>query len=167
MALFFKTWEKMVLFHCAFVALKARCPLTKIVHPEDYYLGEKRLFQGSILDDGFVHSLYVYQDERSGGIRIHTVVGDGELRKCPVWTAFVTDQSCSEDWLLRHSGHRVWITNIYLYVFCDEYRKKSQMKRHGEFEINFVHRAAADAFVDLFAPDSEDEHFQRTIENGS
>lgn len=38
---------EMVLFHAAFVALKARCPLTVNVNPDDYRLtGEKRLFQG-------------------------------------------------------------------------------------------------------------------------
>jgi hypothetical protein len=37
----------MALFHAAFVALKARCPLTITGHPEDYKLtGEKLLFQG-------------------------------------------------------------------------------------------------------------------------
>jgi len=47
MALFFKTWEKMVLFHCAFGALKSRCPLTISVTSEDVCLpGETRLFQG-------------------------------------------------------------------------------------------------------------------------
>jgi hypothetical protein len=37
----------MVLFHAAFTALKARCPLTTGVHPDEYKLaGEKKLFQG-------------------------------------------------------------------------------------------------------------------------
>jgi hypothetical protein len=47
MALFFKTWERMVLFHASFVALKARCPLTLSVYPDEYELaGEKVLFRG-------------------------------------------------------------------------------------------------------------------------
>ena len=38
---------EMVLFHAAFVALKARCPLTVKVPSDDYKLaGEKLLFQG-------------------------------------------------------------------------------------------------------------------------
>jgi hypothetical protein len=38
---------EMVLFHATFVALKARCPLTVNINPDDYKLsGEERLFQG-------------------------------------------------------------------------------------------------------------------------
>ena len=41
------TISEMVLFHEAFVALKARCPLTLEVYPDDYRIaGEKKLFQG-------------------------------------------------------------------------------------------------------------------------
>lgn len=39
-------------------------------------------------DDGFKHSLIVYQDRSTRGLRLHTAVWDGELRGCPVWTAF-------------------------------------------------------------------------------
>ena len=41
------TFEKteLVIFHAAFVALKARCPLTISVNPDDYRLaGEDKLF---------------------------------------------------------------------------------------------------------------------------
>jgi hypothetical protein len=45
----------MVLFHAAFVALKARCPLTININLDDYSLaGEKTLFRGCV----FSHSLY-------------------------------------------------------------------------------------------------------------
>jgi hypothetical protein len=40
---------EMVLFHSAFGALKARCPLTLEVYPDDVCLaGEKRLFVGYV-----------------------------------------------------------------------------------------------------------------------
>lgn len=41
-----------------------------------------------IADDGFRHSLIVYEDRTTGGLRLHAAVWDGELRQCPVWTAF-------------------------------------------------------------------------------
>lgn len=41
-----------------------------------------------IFDDSFHHSLMVYQDDATGGLRLHAAVLDGELRQCPVWTAF-------------------------------------------------------------------------------
>ena len=41
-----------------------------------------------IIDDGFKHSLIVYEDMQSRGLRLHAAVWEGELRQCPVWTAF-------------------------------------------------------------------------------
>jgi len=156
MALFFKTWERMVLFHAAFVALKARCPLTISINPDDYSLaGERTLFRGQIIDDGFEHSLAVIQDDKCGGLRLHAAVWNGELRKCPVWTAFVTHSSASPNWLDRRSGHRIWLKEIYPYVFCANYKKRRQMRGRGEFEIYFVDRAAADAFEDVFKEESD------------
>ncbi|KAF8865488.1 hypothetical protein BDZ45DRAFT_711116 [Acephala macrosclerotiorum] len=168
MALFFKTWEKMVLFHCAFGALKSRCPLTLNITPDDVVLaGEKRLYQGKIVDDGFEHILTVLEDERCGGLRLHAAVRNGDLRKCPVWTAFVTYQSASPNWMERRSRHRIWLRDLYPYVFCQKYKKKHQMKKHGEFEIYFVNEEAADAFEDVFHdPDDVVEVVEMSGANG-
>lgn len=38
----------------------------------------------------------------------------------------------------RRSRHRIWLRDLYPYVFCQKYKKKHQMKKHGEFEIYFV-----------------------------
>lgn len=102
----------MVLFYCTFVALKARNMLTIQIHPNEFKLQrEKRLFQAcvshcagsspalgsrladrnahrQIIDDGYKHSLIVYEDLQTRGIRLHAAVWEGELRQCPVWTAF-------------------------------------------------------------------------------
>ncbi|CZS90351.1 uncharacterized protein RCO7_08575 [Rhynchosporium graminicola] len=146
---------EMVLFHCAFAALKSRCPLTVNVTPEDVCLqGEKKLFQGKIIDDGFEHVLTVLQDFKCGGIRLHAAVRSGELRKCPVWTAFITYQSESSKWLNRRSRHRICLRDIHPYVFCQKYKKRHQMKKTGEFELYFVVEDAADAFQDIFTEDS-------------
>ena len=45
-------------------------------------------YKRRISDDGFWHSLIVYKDRSSGGIRLLAAVWDGPLRQCPVWTAF-------------------------------------------------------------------------------
>lgn len=39
-------------------------------------------------DDDFAHSLIVYEDRATRSLRLHAAVWDGELRRCPVWTAF-------------------------------------------------------------------------------
>jgi len=165
LAVFFKTWEKMVLFHCAFGALKSRCPLTLNIMPDDVVLaGENKLYQGKIIDDRFEHILTVLQDEKCGGIRLHAAVRNGELRRCPVWTAFVTYQSASPNWLERRSRHRIWLRDLYPYVFCENYKKKHQMKRHGEFELYFVNEEAADAFQDVFSEGSDPGEVIQVIE---
>jgi len=155
-ALFFKSWEKMVLFHSTFVALKARCPLTRGLKPEEYVLGgERKLFQAHIKDDGFDHALTCYEDKSCHGLRLHAVAWQGELKYCPIWTAFITYQSTSPRWLKRTTSHRVRLLDLKPYVFCDEYKWKHQRKSNGEFEIYFVREEAADRFVEIFDPPTE------------
>ncbi|KID66534.1 hypothetical protein MAN_04815, partial [Metarhizium hybridum] len=85
----FNAWEDIVLMYCTFVSLKARNLRTLQCGPKELALGkEKELFQSDIFDDSFHHSLMVYQDDATGGLRLHAAVLDGELRQCPVWTAF-------------------------------------------------------------------------------
>lgn len=131
---------EMVLFYCTFVALKARNTLTVQIHPDEYKLSrEKRLFQAQIIDDGYKHSLIVYEDQQTRGIRLHAAVWEGELRQCPVWTAFITHQSQSPTWLSRRSKHRVWLKDVALYVFCLKYRQENmRQNKSGAFEIYFV-----------------------------
>ncbi|TEY44918.1 hypothetical protein BOTCAL_0341g00150 [Botryotinia calthae] len=124
------------------------------------------LFFKQIVDDGFHHSLFVYENRQTHTLRLHAAVANGELRKCPIWTAFITDSQVSSDtWLARHSRHRVWIQDLHLYVFCDEYSRRAQVQRHGEFELYFVHGAAADAFIRIFYPLDSDSESERAIED--
>ncbi|KAI8270821.1 hypothetical protein K4K58_006611 [Colletotrichum sp. SAR11_239] len=132
----FKTWEELVLFHCTFVSLKTRNALTVDMNAREFKLkGEERLFQAQIIDDGFKHSLIVYRDSGTKGLRLHAAVWEGELRQCPVWTAF----------------------DVQLYVFCHRYRQQNQRKgQAGAFEINFVSDEGAKRFREVFAPAPED-----------
>ncbi|KXX81676.1 hypothetical protein MMYC01_201044 [Madurella mycetomatis] len=152
-ALYFITWEEMVLFYCTFVALKARNMLTVQIHPNEFRLQrEKRLFQAQIIDDGFKHSLIVYEDLQTRGLRLHAAVWEGELRQCPVWTAFVTHQSQSPTWLSRRSKHRVWLKDVQLYVFCNTYHQENmRQNKSGAFEIYFDRVEAAKRFRELFS----------------
>ncbi|CCC04853.1 unnamed protein product [Sordaria macrospora k-hell] len=152
-AFYFITWEEMVLFYCTFVALKARNRLTVQIAPTEFQLQrEKRLFQAQIVDDGYKHSLVVYEDQQTHGIRLHAAVWDGELKQCPVWTAFVTAQSQSSTWISRRSKHRVWLRNIQLYVFCRNYRQEVQRQNKSKaFEIYFVTEQGASKFKEAFS----------------
>ncbi|RYP44856.1 hypothetical protein DL768_008719 [Monosporascus sp. mg162] len=154
-ALRFATWEELVLFHCAFVCLKARSLLTVKTDPEEFILNkERRLFQAQIIDDGFHHSLMVYEDQVTKGIRLHAAVWDGKLRHCPVWTAFVTPHWFSPAWLVRRSPHRVWLKDLDPFVFCERYRPQNQRNNKvGAFELDFVHEEAATRFKEIFSPE--------------
>lgn len=154
--LYFVTWEEMVLFFCTFVSLKARNKMTLQISPDEYKLhGEKLMFAAQIIDDGYKHSLHVYQDKETQGTRLHAAVWDGELRQSPAWTAFVTHQSASPTWLVQKSKHRIWIKDVQLYVFCQGYRQQNQRPgRGGEFELRFAAENAATKFKELFYPPS-------------
>ena len=154
--LYFVTWEEMVLFFCTFVSLKARNKMTLQISPHEYKLqGEKLIFQAQIIDDGYKHSLVVYQDKETQGTRLHAAVWEGELRQSPVWTAFVTHQSASPTWLIQKSKHRIWLKDAQLYVFCTGYRQQNQRPgRGGEFELRFATERAATSFKELFYPPS-------------
>lgn len=126
-----------------------------------------------IIDDQFKHSLIVYEDQQTHGIRLHAAVWEGELRQCPVWTAFgrmhslkysaflpltnshsfsVTHQSQSPTWLSRRSKHRVWLKDVALYVFCQKYRQENmRQNKAGAFEIYFASDEAASRFKEVFA----------------
>ncbi|EGY21889.1 uncharacterized protein VDAG_03329 [Verticillium dahliae VdLs.17] len=146
--------SQMILFHCTFMSLKAWNTLTIQISPKEYKLSsERRLFQAQIIDDGFRHSLIVYEDAETKGIRLHAAVWEGELCRCPVWTAFVTHQSSSLTWLHRKSAHRLWLRDIHIYVFCSRYRSHNQRPGPaGAFELFFVETTAAAHFRDLFNP---------------
>ncbi|RYP05744.1 hypothetical protein DL764_003602 [Monosporascus ibericus] len=153
-ALRFVTWEELVLFHCAFVCLKAHSLLTVKVDPDEFILNkERRLFQAQIIDDGFHHSLMVYEDQVTKGIRLHAAVWDGKLRHCPVWTAFITPHCFSPAWLVRKSPHRIWLKDLDPFVFCERYRPQNQCNNKVcAFELDFVNEEAATRFKEIFSP---------------
>ncbi|KAJ4394277.1 hypothetical protein N0V93_003494 [Gnomoniopsis smithogilvyi] len=157
----FVHWEELVLFYTAFVVLKARNPLAAGMNATEYSLAdEKTLFQASIVDDGYKHTLMVNQDRRNRGVRLLTAAWSGQLRECPIWTAFVP--ICllqSRHWLVRESSHLVFVRGIHLYVFCQKYREaKSRRNGSGPFEIYFTNEQGAEEFVELLRA------FQGTIE---
>jgi len=153
-ALSFQTWEELVLMYSSFLALKARNRKVVKVAPEEYLpKGERKLFQARISDDGFWHSLAVYKDITTGGIRLLASACEGPLKQCPIWTAFVTQQSASPTWIKRvsNSKHRIRLMDVQLYVFCQEYRQNRQRKGNsGAFEINFHQAEGCDRFIGLF-----------------
>ncbi|KAI1822412.1 hypothetical protein F4861DRAFT_390153 [Xylaria intraflava] len=164
----FMTWEELVLFYCTFVCLKAsnKWPDTINNHREFIIRKEKRLFQAQIMEGDFDHCLLVVEDFHTKGRRLHVTMRDGPMPKCPVWTAFVPPEP-PEDWLIQKSPRRIWLRDLQVYSFSDQYRPHRQRKgRLGAFEIKFAHAKAATHFRQLFDPSfassldgaSEDQH---------
>ena len=50
----------------------------------------------------------------------------------------------------RRSRHRIWLRDIHPYVFCDNYKKRHQVKKDGEFEIYFVNEEGRSYLVNEF-----------------
>ncbi|OAA42620.1 hypothetical protein NOR_04751 [Metarhizium rileyi] len=143
------------IMYCTFMSLKAKNRRTVQWASKELALGEEhKLFQTQILDDGKNHLLTVYKDKATGYFRLHAAVHDGELRQCPVWTAFVTEQPKLPNWLTRNPAKRkVWLSDIQLFVFCKQYREENQHKGPaGQFQIHFAEEGAAESFEAIFYP---------------
>ncbi|KAI0187335.1 hypothetical protein EV127DRAFT_149772 [Xylaria flabelliformis] len=168
-SLSFLTWEELVLFYCTFVSLKARNEWARGLDSREFIIKrEKRLFQAHIIDDGFDHCLVVIEDFHTKGRRLHVISRDGPLARCPVWTAFIPPDP-PEDWLIHKAPHRIWLRDLQVYSFCDEYRPHHQRRgRMGAFQIKFAHATAATRFKQLFnpipAPSVEDASEERDEE---
>ena len=89
-----------------------------------------------IIDDGFAHVLEVISG-REGGIRLLSSAATGEIRGCPVWTSFVTDQLTSESWIVRRGRHRILLGSLQQHIFCRKYRPERQKRKNGRFEVYF------------------------------
>ncbi|KAI1352217.1 hypothetical protein F5Y01DRAFT_96136 [Xylaria sp. FL0043] len=152
-SLSFLTWEELVLFYCTFVGLKARNEWAHSLDWREFIIRkEKRLFQAQIIEDDFDNCLVVVEDFHTKGRRLHVMTRDGRLAKCPVWTAFIPPDP-PEDWLIHKAPHRIWLRNLQVYSFCDEYRPHRQRRgRFGAFQIKFAHATAATRFKQLFNP---------------
>ncbi len=46
------------------------------------------MLRSRILDDGYEHSLSLYQDKECGAIRLSATITQGDRKLCPAWTAF-------------------------------------------------------------------------------
>ncbi|KAL8966945.1 MAG: hypothetical protein Q9197_005697, partial [Variospora fuerteventurae] len=107
-----------------------------------------------IIDDNFEHALRVFKDRDSGGIRLQASVLNGELKRKPVWTAFITTHihsgarwmrkpaaataSSSSSSSSSSSAQRkiVHLADLQRYVFTTEYNP--QLGPQGQHELRFM-----------------------------
>jgi len=65
----------------------------------------------------------------------------------------VTHQSQSATWLVRQGKHRVRLTEIQLYIFCNSYNQDNmRQNKASAFELYFMSEEAARRFKEVFYP---------------
>ncbi|PYH45441.1 uncharacterized protein BP01DRAFT_356486 [Aspergillus saccharolyticus JOP 1030-1] len=146
----FSTIEQMVIFFCTFLALRSQDSGRPVAVEtiRDYELAqEEELFGGQIVDDDFLHALRVYRDEVSGAVRLQASVHKGELKRSPVWTAFITDHIGTPGWIRRPEPKIVVLKEVRRSIFTFPDYTPPQTAR-GEHVLKFTHRSDAQGFVE-------------------
>lgn len=134
----FPSYERLVLFFCTFLALRADDGGAGNHIPDYKITGEDQYFQGEILDDSFPHALTVYRDRDTGAVRLQASVLEGELKRKPVWTAFITHQIMSRSWVAKPGPKVIHLADLQRFIFVDEYTP--QLGPEGQHELTFKTR---------------------------
>ncbi|KAF7596463.1 hypothetical protein BBP40_001770 [Aspergillus hancockii] len=147
----FFTIEHMVLFFCTFLALRSQDCGRPVDRIRDYELDdEEELFGGPIVDDNFLHALRIYRDRTSGAVRLQASVHKGEMKRAPVWTAFITNHICTRGWIRRADSKVILLRELHQMVFTFEHYDPPRTSR-GEHILKFSNRSDAQGFVDTIA----------------
>ncbi|OBT79163.1 hypothetical protein VF21_01791 [Pseudogymnoascus sp. 05NY08] len=146
LVLYFKGWEKMVLFHDVFAVLKQHCPRTVMCDPEELMLGEERkLFRGRIsTPTKEIRILTLYHDKLTSIPRLSATIPSGPYKRSPVWTAFIPPSSLGPDSIKRHA-RKVALKKLDMNVYESEY--EGRRGRGGEVVVCFCEESDAEAFV--------------------
>ncbi|KAI5788402.1 hypothetical protein EDC01DRAFT_717829 [Geopyxis carbonaria] len=100
--LYFADYETLTLFYHAFLALRYQAPDPPGSQESEYWLdGERLMFSAKIKEHGDEHSLRLLKDKESGSIRLASAKVGGNV-DVTMWTAFITNQICTSDWVYYH-----------------------------------------------------------------
>ncbi|PYH90859.1 hypothetical protein BO71DRAFT_62961 [Aspergillus ellipticus CBS 707.79] len=144
----FHTIEKMVIFFGTFLALRSQDSGRPVERIRDYELEEEdEHFGGQIVDDDYLHALRVYRDNVSGAVRLQASVHKGEMKRMPVWTAFITDHIGTRGWIRRTESKVVVLRELRRTIFTfPDYNPPLTSK--GEHVLRFTNRSDAQGFID-------------------
>ncbi|KAL4768134.1 hypothetical protein BDW60DRAFT_198526 [Aspergillus nidulans var. acristatus] len=149
----FSTIEMMVLFFCTFLALRSQDSGRPVSQIRDYELfHEEELFASPIIDDDFVHALRVYRDTVTGAVRLQASVHKGEMKRSPVWTAFITDLVRTPRWLriVEREPKVIILRELSQTIFT--FPDYTPPKTHkGGHMLKFMHREDAEGFIHTMA----------------
>jgi len=124
----------LVLFYCAFVAMKHqdRRPIAHDDLLDGLALvegGEEIIFGGVIKDEGKLHALRMFKDRGSGVVRLEACALRGPMNDVPIWTAFVNRYVGDLDWMQLERGGIVSLAALRPppYVFLAGYEPPRSM----------------------------------------
>ncbi|EFW20436.1 conserved hypothetical protein [Coccidioides posadasii str. Silveira] len=144
----FSSIEKMVVFFCTFLALRGQDSSKPISNIPDYHLcGEFEVFAGKIVDDNFAHALRVFRDHETKAVRLQATVLDGDLKRVPVWTAFVHPYFRKKSWLRRTGPKTVYLSELQRITFIDSEEYIPPRTRDGKHVLTFTTDGDATGFV--------------------
>lgn len=143
----FYDYEYMVLFFCVFLALRFEDLKSPVANIEDYDLhNESVLFAGSIVDDRYQHALRLFREKDTGVVRLQASEHSGELKRKPIWTAFITHQLHSATAISRDSSRVVSLANLHQYKFTGDYNPPRGPT--GNVELEFLGISDAEMFTE-------------------
>ncbi|PHH52452.1 hypothetical protein CFIMG_002863RA [Ceratocystis fimbriata CBS 114723] len=158
MILTFDNWEELVLMWTTCHVLKCLSNPKPRMTMEEFQLdGEEELFQGVIIDaNGVYRSLCVLEETKTGGRRLYCAVYEGPQIRCTIWTAFITHVCRSPTWLEQRSDRRVYLKDLQLYVFSNDFDEQAYRRTPGGvFQVDFRSEDACKHFVALLAPQQD------------
>lgn len=148
----FQFYEPLVLFYCAFTAMKsqdhARFPdILQDRYHKKKNSEEKEEFSGEIKDDDFLHALRIYRDKDSGCLRLEARARRGVYTETPIWAAFVTKAMLRQSWIKVANSKTLQLAELHPYVFCPGYSPPSS--KSGKFKLQFTTSKDAMYFVEV------------------
>jgi hypothetical protein len=139
-ALTFRFYEPLVLFYCAFTAMKRQDHAGSHELLQDKYhqkgSEEKEEYAGEIKDDNFLHTIRIYRDKTSGCLRLEARARRGSFTATPIWTAFVTRAMLRKPWIKVVGLKILQLTELHPYSFCPQYTPPTS--KSGKFKLQFT-----------------------------
>ncbi|RMY31780.1 hypothetical protein D0865_14908 [Hortaea werneckii] len=150
----FDTYERMVLFHNTFVAMKHQdrreIPHENLLDHLELRCegGEYEIFGGAIKHGELRHALRLFKDRSCGVVRLEASALRGPMSDVPLWTAFITRYVGDPDWVFYESGGLVSLAAVRPrpYVFLSGYEPSHRGR--DEYLLNFATSEDARQFVE-------------------
>jgi len=146
-SLYFADYETMVLFYHAFLALRSNSPNAPAPKETEYWLdGEELKFSAKINEDGLDLHLRMLKDKNSGIVRL-AAAKVGADYDITLWTAFITTQIYSPDWMAYVRPNTVVVRNVRLFFFSDVF----VTHHRRQYDLKFCVPSDAKDFNKLFS----------------